>query len=179
MAPIPRDTTDRLKVAYTGPWGSHEMTFHAQAATDPADFIAGVRNVLADMVVFMWDDASFTGAELAAAGSTLFFPVLGWSPITSTSGLAPASGSDGPGLFVQFGGRGADGVRVKLYLFETAVRPNDDMRIQAAASANIESVIDALQTSGNFIGSISGQAPVWAEYANIGFNDYLVAQARS
>ena len=179
MAPTPRDTTDRLKVAYTGPWGSHTMTFHAQAGADIGDFVQGVRNVLADMTAFMWNGASFEGAELAAAGSSLFFPVLGWTPITSTSGLNPAAGSDGPGLFVQFGGRGSDGVRVKLYLFETAVRPNDDMRIQASASANIEAVIDALQTSTNLIGSISGASPVWAEYANIGFNDYLVAQARA
>jgi len=179
MAPTPPNTTARCKVSYSGPFGSHTMLFHAQTAADMGDFVTGVQNVITTMAAAVWSAVSFTGAETAEAGSPFFFPVVGWSTITGTSGIAPSTPPDGPGIFEQFGGRGPDGVRVKLYLFEVTARPNLTMRIPDSATTTIEDIIDALQSSVNLIGTISGSAPVWKRYANIKTNDYLVQQARS
>jgi hypothetical protein len=67
---------------------------------------------------------------------------------------------------------------VKLYLFETVEKGNEDMRLLRADSADVDAVLDVLDAFENTISTISGQVPVWYQYANLGQNDYLTHKAR-
>jgi hypothetical protein len=168
----------RLKVHYTGPFGEHTMLFHGVDGVSQADLVTSVRNVLTVMVGLTWNTTSFDRAEQAIAGSNLFFAVPAWTPITRTSATNPAA-TDSPSHFAQFGGRSNfDGRRVKYYLFEDAMRDNEDMRFTYADNADVADVVDALAAEEDVIGTITGSQYVPYQYANVGQNDYLTHKAR-
>jgi hypothetical protein len=178
MPPANPTATSRLKVHYTGPFGQHDMLFHAVSLVARATLVASVRNVLTVMVGLCWNTTSFDGAEFAAAGSNLFFPETPWTPITRTSATNPAA-TDAPSHFTQFGARsGVDGRRAKWYLFEDTLRDTADMRFSIAESADVADVVAAFEAEATVIGSITGTTLNWYQYANVGQNDYITHRAR-
>lgn len=177
MAPTPPTSTDRIKVRYTGPFGEHFMLFHAKDGASSVDFLEDVREVLEAMTALVWDAVSFLEAFYAIAGSPIFNGIAAWTPITASSANVPGA-TNSPAQFTQFGGRASDGTRVKLYLFETSVANSNDMRQTGAEISQIQDVVDLLNDETTTIGTISGAAPVWKNYANVGQNDYLVHKAR-
>lgn len=176
MAPVDPTTCARLRVGYEGPFGTHTMVFHKKPAADSEAFLTEVIDVLELMAKLMFVGAKFLDAFYALAGSPIFNPIV-FTPINSTGSVSPDLNSD-PSAFLQFGGRGADGRRVKLYLFESGFQPRADMRYEAGENADIDAVLDALNSETSTIGTISGSAPIWKPYANFGSNDYLVHKAR-
>jgi hypothetical protein len=176
MAPIPASTVSRLKVKYTGPQGNHTMLFHGKVGVSEADLIASARVILTPMTGLVYGGTTFDNADYAVAGSNLYFPVS-WTPIVSASS-ATWSDADGYGKFLQWGGRGADGVRAKWYLFETSAALKKDMRWNRGESAGIDDVMDALLELDEIIGTVSGSTYSVYNYANVNFNDKAVAGAR-
>lgn len=178
MAPVPPNTTMRLRAHYTGPFDSHTMLFHATTGLSEADFIGDVQDIIDQMANCQYNGTVWDTAELAAAGSNLFFPVATWTPITSGSAINPVTGS-GPSTFIQWGGRGLnDGVRVKLYLFETYLLPTDNMRYTPGENAAVDAVVTELQSADNNVGAIDGDTVGWYNYANSGQNDFITHRAR-
>ena len=177
MAPADPNAVYRIKVRYTGPFGEHFMLFHKKPAADEGDFLTEVREVLTAMTGLMWDTASFLEAFFALAGSPIFNGIASWTPITASSSAVPGV-TTSPAQFTQFGGRASDGRRVKLYLFETGVPNSQDMRYTGAENSVIGDVLDILNSETSTIGTITGSAPIWKNYANVGQNDYLVHKAR-
>jgi len=178
MAPVDPNTTSRLKVHYTGPFGQHDMLFHAVSLVARATLVTSVRNVLTVMVGLCWNTTSFDGAEFSSAGSNLFFPQTDWVAITRTSATNPAA-TDAPSHFTQFGARSeVDGRRAKWYLFEDALRDTVDMRYSVAENSDVADVIEAFEAENTVIGSISGTPLSWYQYANVGQNDYITHRAR-
>lgn len=178
MAPVPPNTTMRLRVHYTGPFDSHTMLFHAQTGITVADFVGDVQDIVDQLVNIQYNGTVWATAELAAAGSPLFFPEASWTPITSGSGFNPAVGS-GPSTFIQFGGRGLNnGVRVKLYAFETYLLPTNNMRYTAGENAAVDAVVTELLDANNNVGAIDGDVVGWYNYANSGQNDFITHRAR-
>jgi hypothetical protein len=178
MPPVPPSTTTRYKVGYSGPFHSHHMLFHGEPTDTAATLAAKAAAVLAPMALLCFNGVVFNTAQFAAAGSPFFFPDGSWTPITSASGINPSAASN-PGQFLEFGGRApADGVRVKLYQFETFFGNSADMRYNRGESAAVDAALNALQAFGLNLATISGSIPTWYDYANVKANDYYTHRAR-
>jgi len=179
MAPTDPNTAPRLRVTYTGPFGTHTMLFHGNLGTDAGDLAGDVSDFIDQAKELQYDGTVWSTAEFADEGSNLFFAYPGWTPITSTTGNDPGVASS-PSAFVQFGGRDASsGTRVKLYLFEVTQQATQTMRINAGESALVDAVITELKSVDNNIANIAGRTPIWYSYANVGQNDFLTHKARS
>lgn len=179
MAPTPPNTAKRIKVWYTGPYGEHVMLFHARTGTSDADFQAGVADIIDKMIELQYDGTTWNRAEIAQPGSALFFPISDWVTQTAdnAAGTAP---NDDPSRYLNMTGRSyVDGVQTRLFLFETYIKGDQQMRIQAAENANVDALIDVLNNEANPNGTISGSIPVWKSYVNVGSNDYLTKKARN
>ena len=178
MPPVPPNTTGRLRVHYTGPYGTHTALFHAITGTSEPDLIASVQDYVTAAAVAQYNGTVWDTAEFCVAGSTIFNPASGWTPITSTSGISPSANND-PARFVQWGGRASvSGVRVKLYVFEEYIDTVPAMKYLAGVNATLDAVTAVLQDVANLIGCIDGFAPVWKTYVNVNSNDHLVHRAR-
>ena len=178
MAPIDPLTTNRYKVSYTGPFGTHTMLFHGINSSTQSELRDSVAEVINDMSGMTWNGTTFNKAEYALDGSPLFFDDPDWTTITRTSATNPTA-TDAPSHFVQFGGRTLiGGVRVKLYLFETTLRDNEDMRYSVADDADVALIVDDLNDPSTSIAAINGNRATWYGYANVGQNDYLTHKAR-
>jgi hypothetical protein len=178
MAAVDPTTTVRVRAHYSGPLGNHTMLFHGQGGSPAADVIANVREVISLMTVLQYQDTVWDTAEVAEAGVNLFFPVVGWVAIVTTSTNDPDANSD-PAKFLEFGGRdNSSGTRKKLYLFETYATTKSDMRWNAGEAAPIDDVIDALTAAPDCGANVAGRTVIWYTYANVGSNDYLVHRAR-
>jgi hypothetical protein len=179
MAPVDPTTTMRIRARYAGPMGEHTMLFHAQDGIDRAEFLGDVQDFIDQAMLLQYAGTVWSDAEFADAGSALFFPMTDWTPITTTSTHNPNSSST-IAIYLQFGGRttGA-GTRVKLYLFETWLTANPDMRLPAGVVTELDNTLTELASVDNNIGAIDGGVVVWKNYANIGFNDHLTRKART
>lgn len=178
MAPVDPTTTQRLKVQYIGPFGTHTMLFHAQTGITVGEFVGDVADFIDVAKNIQYDGTVWGSAEYAAAGSAIFLPYAAWVPFTSASGADPDDDS-APSTFLQFGGRtSGTGVRVKLYLFEVAAQTRNDMRYDPGESALVDAIVAELQSVDNNIGAIDGGTPAWKSYVNVGENDFLTHRAR-
>jgi hypothetical protein len=177
MAALPSNTTDRLRLHYNGPKGTHTMMLRAPDGETEAGLVEDAQNLVTLMVLAQFQGTVWDTADYAPAGSDVFLPEAGWTPITSASGINPSAGQ-APSTFVEFGGRSAGGRRVKLYLFETFFQYTDDMRYQSGESAILDDIVDQLNDAGSEICAIDGLATTWYSYVNVGQNDYITHRAR-
>lgn len=178
MAPIPETTSGRLKAHYTGPFGTHTMTFHQVTGSENGIFIENLKDVITTMTAAQWAGTEWFRAEYAPAASNIFSEVDDWEPIVSATGVNPEAYS-APSTFLQFGGRAPDsGRRAKLYLFETRAGYQPDMRYQSGDAGYVSDIVTILRANASFIGNIEGASISWYSYANIGQNDYLTRRAR-
>lgn len=179
MTPTPPNTAKRIKAWYTGPFGEHVMLFHARTGTSDGDFVASVADVVDKLIELQYDNTTWDRIEIAQPGSALFFPYDTWTPIIADNAAGVAATSD-PSRYLNFAGRGGtDGVRVRLFLFETYITGDQQMRLQSGDNVNVAAVVTELNDETNTVGTISGSIPVWKAYANIGSNDYLTKKARN
>lgn len=176
MAPVVGNPSPRLKVHYLGPFGPHTLLFHGQLATTQVDLTSAAQQVCIQLSSICWDGTSFDNAEFSAAGSNLFFPAP-WVPIIADTAFSPGAG-DGPAKFVQLGGRGIDGVRVKWYFFETAVAIPSDYRLSAGENSSIDDIYAAIDDNAAILGTKSGFAFTPYTYANVNLNDKKVKESR-
>ena len=180
MAAVNPLTTWRMKVQYAGPFGRHTMLFHGQIEDTSVDNLVGdVQDFIDQAVALQWQGTTWDVAEVAAPTVAFFTPLIDWTPINSTSGIDGTT-DHAPSAFVQFGGRSiTSGVRVKLYLFETFVQPDANMRKGATELTAVGNVITELNSSDNEICAVDGSLVIWKNYANLGQNDHLTHKARS
>lgn len=178
MAPTPPNTALRMKIHYTGFFGTHVMLFHGKTGTTLATLAASVHNIVNLMKDACWDQTTFNTAEYSEPGSSIFLPYAPWVPVTTGSEYAPQS-TDSPSAFVQFGGRSmSTGKRAKWYLFNTRIRDNSKMRVRLGANGAVDGVIAALDIESGVIAAIDGTTLGIYAYANVGQNDYLTHKAR-
>jgi len=179
MTPVPPYTSASLYIDYTGPYNTHTLKFDFAGGVTTAAAITKITPVLTAMLPFLWDGSTFATARWRAAGSSISNSVT-FTPMTSTSGQNPTTTSS-PARFLQWGGRNANGVRAKWYLFETfaALKPN--LRYNSGDSAGVDAVTAALVTAAagaNQLAAADGFSPTMYTYANVGENDYWTHQAR-
>jgi len=180
MAPVPPNTCPVLFVDYTGPAGSHTVKFDLVIGTTAAAAVAELRPVCTAFANLTWQTTTFHTARYKAAGSTISNLVTWGAPIVSGLGT-PYGANNSPAAFIQFGGRNANGVRAKWYVFETVHQGNNDMRIPLGAIGNVDAAINALKVAENnsVLSAADGtlSLPIY-DYANLNDNDYLVHRAR-
>lgn len=112
----------------------------------------------------------------------------GGSNITNPEGTVGLSANYGTGagnvinapLQVTFVGRSSDGHKARVGIFGWNGLVDDSFRMTVVENADVLAGVTFLQaiTSSGFFTSISGEPVVWHPYANIGFNDHWVKEAR-
>lgn len=177
MAPLPQNGTPRLRCHYEGPFGQHVMLFRGPNGGTTTDLAISARVVIFQMTDLQYNDTQWGSAEAADEGSDLFFPVSGWTPLTSVSGANPGA-NNGIARFLEFGGRSSGGRRAKFYLFEVAQQEDADYKVPYGSVTPIDQVIDAFNDEDTELAAIDGNLIVAYPYANIGDNDYWVHKAR-
>lgn len=179
MADYLATNTQRYKVLYTGPRGTHHMIFRFPTGTSLANMTSQVRTVLGEMKGLTLEGTQFESAELAPEGSEVFLPVDFGAVIVSNSATG-VTAQDEYGRYVNFVGRSTGGSRVAFYLFNvhkgTASANN---RLTAAENAVVGTVIPTLAGSGINICAIDQNPFVMKSYANTGINDAVAKKSRS
>lgn len=171
MAPLPPNSTARFKVFYSNSGEQHVQEY--RSAASPASFNSELEAI--------WDDVSplmklttIDDVQWAASGSNVFNSVV--MGITGNTYGSGAGSVDYIPLFISFIGRSSDGRRVRLYFFG-AVLTGADFRIVAGENADVDAVINTLDTSS--VVTIGGLAPVWKSYANAGYSAYWQRKVRA
>lgn len=119
------------------------------------------------------------GLRVARAGSNITNAegTVGLSA-TYGSGIGPVIGAP---LQVTFVGRSNDGHKARVGIFGWNGQSDDSWRMTVVEDGDVAAGVTFLQaiTSSGFFVSISGEPVVWHAYANIGYNDHWVKDARS
>ena len=178
MAALPVDTTSRLKLFYTGPYGSHTMTIHGGIDSTEDDLVANTPAMLNEFANWQYDGTVWTAAQFAPAGQNFFNDVTDWAPFTVDNAIGTAS-TDVPSRFINLAGRSPSTARrTKLYLFEVATNGDNNMRGLPGENVNIAALIDAFNGEDIQLCAIDGTPVIWKSYINYGQNDYLTHRAR-
>lgn len=176
MAPTPDVYTDRYWLRYQGAGGTHEMLFRFLPATPDADAKAKILEVVTTLKVFVPVTTSFNGMRFAAAGSVNSFPTT-WASVAGTNGAGvPANGAP---AFFTWVGRDSGGTRIRLTLLGTVDQPDANYRRTPAESPSVAAVIASLRdVTPTAIVTVAGLIPIWADYANVGYNAYFQRKLR-
>lgn len=178
MAPVPPNTTGRLRLTYTGPRGTHKMLFHAVSGFTRDATVTGARQVVFQMAGVQYAGTTWTDAEWSAPGTNFFVP-FDFLDIAAPAENPTPTDADPSAKFLSFVGRSeTTGVRKRLFLFNAAYTFQADLRREGPESAAIDSILDALNTNVNNIAAIDGTRVTFKDYANQGLHDYWVRQDR-
>lgn len=169
MAPISPDATARYWLDYSvaGQVHSQQMRVIGSAGSAAA-------NAAFDAVWSQMDsqllECTIIGMRHAAVGSNITNPVA-WT--------GPASYGSGPGdpyqsaYYYDWVGRGVTGRKVRVSFFGTLLSQfGGDYRLVSGESAIVALVLDAFVADPECWVDISGNVPVWHNYADTGVNAY-------
>lgn len=169
MAPLPPDSTARVKIYYSTCGYTHSAQVRYTAPNTVADVVTAW-NDLVTAIGGAFYLSSFVQAQEAVSGSNVFNDVAGDWPVTwgADAGPAPATAN-----FVDFIGRSLDGRRVRLALFGCkTTTSNDDYRTLTTESTAVDAAVQVLNDAEGVFLSINGFQPVWKSYVNLGPNAY-------
>jgi hypothetical protein len=82
-------------------------------------------------------------------------------------------------LFVSFIGRSTGGRRSRIFVFNTALGPDNDYRSASGQNATITAAISALQALAPSLVAVDDFPVIWKTYANQGYNAYYQRKRRS
>ena len=169
MAPLPADSSARVKIKYLVCEREHELLIRFKAPATVDDVLAGFSSLIAgvDDLLFL---SEFISAEVADVGSNIFNPDSSVWPVSwgTGAGSLPSTAD-----FIDFVGRSLDGRKTHLALFgaKTSVS-GDGYRISSASNSVINGMTTVLNAASNIFTTINGFHTVWQLYANIGQNAY-------
>lgn len=169
MAPLPPDSTARVKIFYNTCGKNHtaQIRFTEPNTTDDVvtafnDFITAIGGA--------FYHTSFIDAQVAVSGSNVFNPVAGGWPVTWGGEAGPL---DASADYLDFVGRSLDGRRVRLSLFGAAQTVVDQkFRSLSTDSEAVDAAVEVLNGAEGVFLSINGFQPIWKSYANLGNNAY-------
>lgn len=176
MAPLPEDSTARIRVNYRDQWNEHSLTFRFADLSTPSTALAAVEDVVGEMLALVWDNTVFHSADYALEGSNVFNPLPGWISQQPLGNGTPGANVS-PARFFNFVGRSNTGRRARLYLFGVRYDEVQDMRYSSSENGGVAAVVDALNSHPEIV-TIDGSSPIWKPYANYGFNDAITHKAR-
>lgn len=169
MAPLPPDSTARVKVNYSTCGFEHTAMIRFKEPNTVDDVVTEF-NALITAIGSLFYLSSFIDAQVAVSGSNVFNPVAGGWPVTWGSGVGPNYAT---AHYLDFVGRSLDGRRVRLALFGCqSYTSGDDYRALSTESAAVDDAVNVLNDAEGVFLSINGFQPIYKSYANIGVNAY-------
>lgn len=177
MAPLPYNSTGIYFVDYSVGDAAHTLQVRVGTDQDITDAAALVNSILTEFGPNLANDFTVEGARFQAAGSNFSLPAL--APNQPTVGAAGIGGVNIP-RFISWVGRGqVSARRVRLYLYGVVFTTPDDYRLTGTELQAAADVVQILtnQPTGVAI-TIAGDDPIWAPYANVGYNSYWERERR-
>jgi len=174
MAPLPIDTTARLKVTYNVGGFTHQFMVRLSLEYVLATAETEIASWLTSLTSLFWA-STITKVELAEQGSNLFFPYA-----SSLSTVIWGSGANSIGnnpLQLNFVGRSAGGRRSRVGLFGYK-GVFSEWKLTSTENTAILNAVSALNSAVNAFVAIDGFPPTWYPYGDVGVNDYWVRQSR-
>lgn len=169
MAPLPFNNTNVLFVDYSVSGFTHTLQCRFDGDDTGADAMTTVTAFWEALSPQMYD-MTVEGARVQLLGTDVSFDVV-WSGATGygDGGGEPFQSA----LFVDFIGRSPGGRRVRASTFGfKGYVPGDNYRAVPGENAQVDDVVELLQSSGAAFLAIDGTVPVWKNYANTGINAY-------
>jgi hypothetical protein len=169
MAPLPPDSTARVKVFYHVAGQNHSVQIRYNEPNTLAD-VASAFGSFIDEISPACFLTNVLDVQFAVSGSNVFNPTTetfpeGWGGSDTTG--------DKSADYHNFIGRSADGRRTRIGLFgATATVAGGKFRVLAGESEAYAAAIGVLNDAEGVFLSINGFQPVWKEYANLGNNAY-------
>jgi hypothetical protein len=177
MAPLPENTTDRFWLDYTDGINPHSfqarfaggLTAVPNIATQVDNFFLALSPILYGLTVL--------GARFSLAGTTISQPYT-WTGEASYGNFAmPATLAPRQLCFL---GRGADGRRVRWFVFGWEAAPPTPFRLDLSNPAELGDAWAILQAGPGtdaFL-TISGGDPNLYSYVDVNYNSYFEEKAR-
>lgn len=175
LPPLPANNTDRAWLGYTYLGQQHEVVFRFPSATTQANIIAACASFANAMKGLIESTDSFNKLRHQDSGSTVSFP-LTWTSIAGTS--SGSSDGDDKARFIAVSGRSLAGYRCRLTLFTGAPPDSQGFRLNRATGNTADTFLAALEAMPTAPVAIDGQAVVWNQYVNEGYNSYWQRQFR-
>jgi hypothetical protein len=169
MAPLPPDSTARVKVFYETCNEQHTVQIRFDAPNTVDDVIASFNDWVGAIGPAFYL-SSFVQAQVAVSGSNVFNDVAGDWPVTWGADAGPHTATAN---YVDFIGRSLDGRRVRAALFGCkTTTSNDDYRTLTTESTAVDDAIQVLNDAEGVWLSINGFQPIWKSYVNLGPTAY-------
>lgn len=185
MADYAPNYTGRYKVRYSSLGREHTMQFRqarANGTTANAALIAAVTSFLDALATLRFTDWTVIDAQFAAPDQDFFLAATAPTPVPGTAVLPTVPSVYWP-RNLNFPGRSANGGRGIVYVFGLLLTMTDnaanaDYRFTAAENVAVSNAVSALNgLSVPIVANDDGDLTFYA-YANVGFNDYWLGEAR-
>lgn len=176
MAPLPPNSTARLKVFYQNAEAEHTLIIRIASIANAPGAEGNLQAILGDIgAAFSFSE--ITAVQISDALSDIFLDYAATTLIGDNWGADPATEeTNATGL--TFIGRTAGGRRAKFTLFGYK-NPLSEFRLLASESVGIADAVAVLDTATASFLAIDGLEPVWKNYADIKANDHWVKEARN
>lgn len=167
MAPLPPESTARVYVDYTVAGNNHTFISRFSPSGDISTTVAHMADFVNAFGTAVYLSA-LVGIRASNAGSNVTFPVSETFP--DTWGSVDVAG-DETANYYDLIGRSVDGRKVRVALFGAKNQVvADKFRLPTSLGVPWSDVLDVLNSSFPSFCTISGQAPTWHPYINLGMN---------
>lgn len=175
LPPLPANNTDVVWLKYTSGGTTHEMQYRVASSTTQADIITGATALANALKAWMHTGDSFVGLRHRDSGSTVSFPLA----FTAIAGTASVTWDvEEEAKFMSVVGRSLAGYRVKMTFFTVVLVDSNAFRLARTGGSFADAFLDAVDAMSPAAVAIDGQAVVWNQYANVGYNSYWERQLR-
>ena len=176
LPPLPVNNTDRAWLKYTSGGIEHEMCWRMPAATPQADVITQANTIATNFKGQLPTADGFISLRHQDAFSTLSFP-LAFTAQAGTSATAYEA-NDKP-RFIAWSGRSLGGYRCRFTFFSPYVPDTVAYRVNVGVLPTYDALLTALKALTPTLRAVDGQAVIWNNYHNLGYNSYWQRQERS
>lgn len=177
LSPLNPNNTERWFYDYTVLGNQHSLMMrvdHPMSASEAGEQIDAFLTAIEGSLI----EITTIGMRVALAGSNISNSE-GTVGLQANYGTGAGSAINAP-LQVTFVGRSNDGRKARVGIFGWNGQSDDSWRMTVVEEADVADGVTFLQaiTASGFFVSISGEPVVWHPYANIGYNDHWVKEAR-
>lgn len=176
MAPLPPNSTARLKVFYQNAEAEHTLIIRLADISNAPGAEGNLQAILAD-VGGAFHFSEITAVQISAALSDVFLDYPATLLIGDTWGTDPAT-EESNATGMTFIGRSGGGRRAKFTIFGYK-NPLSEFRVTGGESVGVEDAVIVLNTASASFIAIDGLEAVWKNYVDIKANDHWVKEARN
>jgi hypothetical protein len=177
LSPLPEDNTKRYKLLYAVAGQNHSMQSRCSDAQDDSTAVGHMTAIAASVLTFVGDNVSFLGVSVALAGSNVFNPVGGFTPVT---GSGATLGQINFPRAICFPGRTTGGRKTKVFLFgaQNSYNTPNTYEEDPLTTSELQGFQGLLNSQTDFWLGIDGIKPTWYFRMTIKQNDHYVDAQR-